>query len=90
MTVLKKLTSVFGAIAVSITLITVLIGLGTNWGAVSSRLTAIEARASTCETNMGKKLSLEDYNSDMAEFRTDVREIKQDIKTILQRTAHYK
>jgi hypothetical protein len=84
---IKKVASMFTTAAVSVTILSVLISIAVNWGAFSSRLGSVEAKASTCEIGLTKKLSIEEYATDMSEFKTDVREIKQDIKTILQRTA---
>ena len=84
----NKVVAMVTTAAMTISVLSVLVGSGIGWGILQTRITALEARADTLKEDnylcTTQKLSKEVYYKDQERLTSDMSEIKDDIKLILQ------
>jgi len=83
----NKIAALSTTIAMTVSVLAVLIGSGIGWGMIQVRVEGLEAKAATLRAEMidytSKKVNKETYYKDIEQIHIDLREIQRDIKAIM-------
>jgi len=84
----NKVVALATTVAMTISVLAILIGSGIGWGVLQTRITSLEARAGTLHSDITlcqtKKLEKEIYYKDLEHLHIDMKEMRMDIKEILK------
>lgn len=90
MTKENKIVALSTTVAMTLSVLAVLVGSGIGWGMLQTKVSTLEARASAINSQVleyhSRQLDKELYYKDMERMHQDIKEIRADLKTLIRNT----